>query len=81
VIKGCSTVGGGSLPTEEMPTYLLALSPEKPDAFMRTLREANPPIIARIEEDRVLFDPRTVLPEQEAALLRNLLKVLEKVTP
>jgi L-seryl-tRNA(Ser) seleniumtransferase len=48
---------------------------------MRALREANPPIIARIEEDRVLLDPRTVLPEQEAALLRNLLKVLEKVTP
>jgi L-seryl-tRNA(Ser) seleniumtransferase len=64
-----------------MPTYLLALSPEKPDAFMRALREANPPIIARIEEDRVLLDPRTVLPEQEAALMRNLLKVLEKRTP
>ena len=81
VVKGCSTVGGGSLPTEEMPTYLLALSPEKPDAFMKALRESNPPIIARIEEDRVLLDPRTVLPEQEALLLRNLLKVLEKITP
>ncbi len=78
VVEGCSTVGGGSLPTEEMPTFLLALSPEKPDAFMKALRETNPPIIARIEEDRVLFDPRTVLPEQEALLLRNLLKVLEK---
>jgi len=81
IVKGCSTVGGGSLPTEEMPTYLLALSPEKPDAFMKALRESNPPIIARIEEDRVLLDPRTVLPEQEALLLRNLLKVLEKITP
>ena len=81
VVKGCSTVGGGSLPTEEMATYLLALSPEKPDAFMKALRETNPPIIARIEEDRVLLDPRTVLPEQEALLLRNLLKVLEKITP
>ena len=78
VVKGCSTVGGGSLPTEEMPTFLLALSPDKPDQLMRTLRETNPPIIARIVEDQVLFDPRTVLPEQEAVLLRNLLKVLEK---
>ncbi len=77
VVKGCSTVGGGSLPTEEMPTFLLALSPEKPDAFMKALRAAAPPIIARIEENRVLLDPRTVLPEQEALLLRNLLKVLE----
>jgi L-seryl-tRNA(Ser) seleniumtransferase len=81
VVKGCSTVGGGSLPTEEMPTCLLALSSEKPDAFMKALREVTPPIIARIEEDRVLLDTRTVLPEQEALLLRNLLKVLEKGTP
>ena len=76
VISGFSTVGGGSLPTEEMPTYLLALSPPKPDAFMRALRESHPPIIARIENDRILLDPRTVLPEQKAALLRNLAKLL-----
>ncbi len=77
VIQGFSTVGGGSLPTEEMPTYLLALKPENPDKFMQAMRHSNPPIIARIEEDRVLLDPRTVLPNQENALLRNLLLVLE----
>jgi L-seryl-tRNA(Ser) seleniumtransferase len=77
VIKGCSTVGGGSLPTEEMPSFLLALSPKKPDAFMKKLRECSPPIISRVEDNKVLLDPRTVLPEQEASLLRNLLKVLE----
>ena len=77
VIPGFSTVGGGSLPTEELPTFILALSPKKPDAFMRALRDTHPPIIARIEEDRILLDPRTVLPEQKAALLRNLAKVLE----
>ncbi len=77
VIPGFSTIGGGSLPTEELPTFLLALSPAKPDAFMRALRESHPPIIARIEEDRVLLDPRTVLPDQKAALLRNLARVLE----
>jgi len=77
VIKGCSTVGGGSLPTEEMSTFLLAIASKKPDAFMKVLRESKPPIIARIEDDRVLFDPRTVLPEQEAALLRCLLAALE----
>ncbi len=78
VIQGFSTVGGGSLPTEEMPTYLLALQAEKPDAFLKALRQSNPPIIARIEEDRVLLDPRTVLPEQEAALLRGLANLFEK---
>jgi L-seryl-tRNA(Ser) seleniumtransferase len=60
-----------------MPTYLLALTPKKPDRFMASLRGTTPPIIARIEDDRVLFDPRTVLPEQEGALLRNLLSILE----
>ncbi len=72
VISGCSTVGGGSLPTEEMPTSLLALDPPKPEAFTAALRSAHPPVIARIEDDRVLLDPRTVFPEQEGALLRNL---------
>jgi L-seryl-tRNA(Ser) seleniumtransferase len=77
VVSGVSTVGGGSLPTEEMPTFLLALAPEKPDRLMSALRQASPPIIARIEDDRVLFDPRTVLPDQEATLLRTLLGILE----
>jgi L-seryl-tRNA(Ser) seleniumtransferase len=78
VIPGFSTVGGGSLPTEEMPTYLLALSVEKPDDLLRALRAARPPIIARIENDLVLFDPRTVFKEQEAVLLRNVLATLDK---
>lgn len=77
VVPGFSTVGGGSLPTEEMPTYLLSLNPEKPEALMKDLRNASPPIIARIENDQVLLDPRTVLPEQESALLSNLLQIWE----
>lgn len=77
VVPGFSTVGGGSLPTEELPTYLLALTPPRPDVFLNTLRQAHPPIIARIENDRVLLDPRTVLQEQEPALLRGLLDVLQ----
>jgi len=81
VIQGCSTVGGGSLPTEELPTYLLALDPPKPDAFMSTLRSAHPPVIGRIEGDRVLLDPRTIFPEQEAALLRNLSEAWAAVQP
>ncbi|MCB2209648.1 L-seryl-tRNA(Sec) selenium transferase [bacterium] len=78
VIQGQSTVGGGSLPTEELPTYLLAVSLPKPDQILSELRNAQIPVIARIEDDRVLLDPRTVLPEQEAPLLRSLREVLEK---
>ena len=78
VVDGQSTVGGGSLPSEEMPTYLLALQPEKPDAFQKALRELDPPIIARIENDRVLFDPRTVSPEQESFFLDHLHRLLQE---
>lgn len=72
VIAGESTVGGGSLPGAMLPTALLALAVASPDAFLARLRHAETPVIARIAADRVLIDPRTVFPEQEAALLRVL---------
>jgi L-seryl-tRNA(Ser) seleniumtransferase len=76
VIPGQSTVGGGSLPEETLPTSLFALSVRYPNAFTSHLRRADPPIIARIEDDRVVLDPRTVLVEQEEALLRVLESIL-----
>ncbi len=69
VIAGLSTVGGGSLPEEVLPTYLLALDVPQPNRFLARLRAAHPPVIARVQDERVVFDPRTVLIEQEAALL------------
>ncbi len=78
VLPGFSTVGGGSLPTEELPTYLLSLTTDSPDHFLKLLRDSQPPIIGRIENDRVLLDPRTVFPEQEGVLLRNLRRILEE---
>ena len=72
IIPGQSTVGGGSLPEETLATSLLALSVRYPNAFTSHLRRADPPIIARIENDRVVLDPRTVLVEQEEDLLRVL---------
>ncbi len=69
VIPGESTVGGGSLPGETLPTYLLALRLPSPDKQLARLRRATPPVIARLQDDRVVFDPRTVLPEQEPYLL------------
>jgi L-seryl-tRNA(Ser) seleniumtransferase len=69
VIPGLSTIGGGSLPEETLPTFLLALDVRQPNRFLSRLRQVNPPVIARVETDRVVFDPRTVLPEQEGALL------------
>lgn len=72
IISGESTVGGGSLPGETMPTYLLALDLPGPDRFMARLRMADPPVIVRLENDQILLDPRTVLPEQEETLLELL---------
>jgi L-seryl-tRNA(Ser) seleniumtransferase len=74
VIKAESTVGGGSLPDECVSTYVLALNVKSPDKFLKKLRESNPPIIARTENDNVLLDPRTVL--NDDLLLKGLKKVL-----
>jgi L-seryl-tRNA(Ser) seleniumtransferase len=76
VVAGKSTVGGGTLPDEEMPTYLLALDVKSPDRFLEKLRHQSPPIIARTENDRILLDPRTVLPEENGALLVGLMNAL-----
>jgi len=76
VIESESAVGGGSLPGESLPTFVLALDVRSPDKFLSKLRNANPPIIARTENDRVLLDPRTVLPEQDELLLSVLKSLL-----
>lgn len=72
VVPAESTVGGGSLPGESLPTFVLSLSVPSPDKFLAKLRKHAPPVIARAENDRVLLDPRTVLPEQEPLLLAAL---------
>ena len=77
VVEGESTVGGGSLPGESFKTHLLSLEVKSPDKFLKKLRKQHPPIIARTENDRVLLDPRTVLPEQEGALLVGLKNALK----
>jgi L-seryl-tRNA(Ser) seleniumtransferase len=78
VVKGESTIGGGSLPGELMPTFLLSLKVKSPDKFLKNLRTGHPPIIARTEKDRVIVDPRTVRPEQEGALMVGLKKALNE---
>ncbi len=71
-LRGESTVGGGSLPGQVLPTILLALSNSSPSKFLTQLRAANPPVIARIQDDRIVLDPRTTLPEQDKTLLSTL---------
>jgi L-seryl-tRNA(Ser) seleniumtransferase len=76
VIAGKSTVGGGSLPGETLDTYLLALRLPSPNRFLGLLRQARLPVIARLQDDQVVFDPRTVFVEDEPILLDSLMKAL-----
>jgi L-seryl-tRNA(Ser) seleniumtransferase len=76
VIDGASTTGGGSAPGVELPTTLIAIERDglSADALEQRLRALTPPVIARIERDRVVLDLRTVLPDQDqqlASLLAN----------
>jgi L-seryl-tRNA(Ser) seleniumtransferase len=70
LVAGSSAIGGGSAPGVELPTWLVAIAKDglTPDALEERLRRLTPPVIARIERDRLLLDLRTVLPEQDAAL-------------
>jgi L-seryl-tRNA(Ser) seleniumtransferase len=70
VIRGESLVGGGTAPTATLPTALLALTHEaySADALQTRLRSAEPPVIVRVDEGRVLIDLRTVFQSQIAEL-------------
>jgi L-seryl-tRNA(Ser) seleniumtransferase len=71
LLPGWSTVGGGSLPGETLPTTLVALETSAPDALAARLRAGEPPVIARIQDGKLVLDPRTVLVEQEETLWRQ----------
>lgn len=72
VVENNSTIGGGSLPEQELQTWCLAITPNSAKRFTSRLRQFNPPVIARIENEQVLLDPRTVLPKDEEILLSHL---------
>jgi L-seryl-tRNA(Ser) seleniumtransferase len=76
VVPGESTVGGGSLPGETQPTHLLAIQAPSPNRLLTRLQQRRPPVIARVQDDRLVLDPRTVLPEQEDAMLAVVRAVL-----
>ncbi len=70
-----ATVGGGSLPGETLPSSAIVLSPargEGVDTLARCLRLGDPSIFGRIDEDQLVLDLRTVLPEDDEILLRSL---------
>jgi L-seryl-tRNA(Ser) seleniumtransferase len=79
--EGTSTIGGGAMPGETLPTWHCAITPklaslsivtagDAASALSARLRNGLTPVVARVLRDKVLLDPRTVLPEQDATLLQ-----------
>jgi L-seryl-tRNA(Ser) seleniumtransferase len=79
VTEGDSVVGGGSCPECSLPTALVAIESSgiRPNLIESRLRLGNPPVIVRVEEDRLLVDLRTVFPDQERALIDSLREALQ----
>jgi L-seryl-tRNA(Ser) seleniumtransferase len=79
IIDGRSMIGGGSLPEESLPTKLLAIEGE--GAYVADLagrlRTGDPPVVARIERNSLLLDPRTVRAEDDRAVIAALTAALE----
>jgi len=74
---GESAVGGGSLPGETLPTWLLALSVDQLDKAAAYLRQLKIPVICRIQNEYLICDPRTVLPGQDDLLIAALTNMLK----
>jgi L-seryl-tRNA(Ser) seleniumtransferase len=72
--EGNSLIGGGSTPAQSLPTALLAVRHAQHSAqeLEELLRQNSPPIIARVEQDTLLLDLRTVFEEQDEELIRAL---------
>jgi L-seryl-tRNA(Ser) seleniumtransferase len=68
LMPGESVIGGGATPEQSIPTVLIAVGCADEGAAQRRLRANDPPVIARIEGNRLLLDLRTVLPEEEVEL-------------
>ena len=78
--EGASLVGGGSTPAQSLPTRVLRIRSGRYSATQLEARlrsgPAGMPVIARIEEDRLILDLRTVFPEQERALAESVVAAL-----
>ena len=74
IVEGTSAVGGGSAPGMGLRTWTLSVSKQglSANALEQRLRGLTPPVVARIQDDRVHFDLRTVRPDQDDTLLHLL---------
>ena len=81
IVEGHSTIGGGSAPGSEIPTRLVSIQiGDGAESLERRLRSLDPPVIARIVDDRVVLDLRTILAEQDELLAITLQQLLSQDT-
>ena len=80
LMEGVSKVGGGAVPLVEIPTRLIGISSttHSPDDIARLLRMRSLPIVARIQEERVVIDLRTVLPSEDGELVKALKELVQQ---
>jgi L-seryl-tRNA(Ser) seleniumtransferase len=78
VVEGSSAVGGGAAPAVDVPTALVAVGHAAlgPERLATALRAGDPPVVARVADDRLVLDLRTVRPDEEDALRLSLVRVL-----
>ena len=78
LVDGVSKVGGGSSPLGQRPTVLVAWSHRSVPAHAveRGLRAGDPPVVGRVQDDRLLLDLRTVRPDRDAALAQAVVRAL-----
>jgi L-seryl-tRNA(Ser) seleniumtransferase len=67
IVPGSSLAGGGATPQQSIPTWLIEIECDAA-AVERALRAGTPPVIARIQNDKLVLDLRTVFPREEAEL-------------
>lgn len=79
IVEGFSQVGGGALPEENIATFLVSVNPSKlpVNQLEEKLRSMEPPVLARIQKDRLLLDPRTLLEGDMEMIADYMGKILE----
>jgi L-seryl-tRNA(Ser) seleniumtransferase len=72
-----SRAGGGALPLADIPTTIVTLAPRTMSAndLEQQLRLGNPTIVARIRDDRVILDPRTLSAHEESLIVARLAEI------
>jgi len=73
VVESDAYAGGGALPRARIASLAISLAVKNPTAFAASLRRENPAVVARIERDRVLFDLRTIAPEEDDSVIATIL--------